>query len=181
RRVGGNKTLKVDARIIAATNRNMPELIESGAFRKDLYFRLNVITITIPPLRERREDIEELAGHFLEKYRHKLAKPVSAFGKDALEALAGYDWPGNVRELENVVERAVILCDSEEIGKGELSIAAASAPAKGTSPASLEDMEKEHILKVLRETDGNQSLASQILGIDRKTLYLKLKKYGIRA
>ncbi len=179
RRVGGNKTLKVDVRVIAATNKDLTEFINSGAFREDLYYRLNVINITIPPLRERREDIAELARHFLKKYSHKLSKTIADFKPEALALLKNYLWPGNVRELENVVERAVILCDNEIIGAEDLSIPVVSPlREKGPYP-SLEDMEKEYILKVLSETNGNQSKTSQILGIDRKTLYLKLKKYDI--
>ncbi len=179
RRIGGNKNLRVDVRIIAATNRNMAELVKAGEFRNDLYFRLNVINIFIPPLRERREDIPELAQHFLEKYGQKLTKSMDGIEPGAMDVLNRYDWPGNVRELENVVERAVILCDSRKIKAEDLSVSAPSAPGESTS-ATLEAMEKEHILKILKEAKGNQSLASQMLGIDRKTLYHKLKKYGIR-
>jgi DNA-binding NtrC family response regulator len=179
RRVGSNKTLKVDVRVIAATNKNLSVLIQSGGFRQDLYYRLNVININIPPLRERSEDISSLAKHFLKKYSNKLSKNITDFSPQALEALNNYRWPGNARELENVVERAVIICDSETLGVEDLSIPQASLIGKNTSYSSLEEIEREHILKVLRETEGNQSRASQILGIDRKTLYLKLRKFGI--
>jgi DNA-binding NtrC family response regulator len=179
RRVGSNKTLKVDVRVIAATNKDLSILIQSGGFRQDLYYRLNVINIKIPPLRERSEDISDLAKHFLKKYSNKLSKNITDFSSQALEALNNYRWPGNVRELENVVERAVIICDSETLGVADLSIPQASLASNNTSYSSLEEIEREHILKVLRETEGNQSKASQILGIDRKTLYLKLRKFGI--
>ncbi len=179
RRVGSNKTLKVDVRVIAATNKNLTVLIQSGGFRQDLYYRLNVININVPPLRERREDISDLANHFLTKYSNKLSKNVTDFSPQALEALNNYTWPGNVRELENVVERAVIICDSETLGVKDLSIPQTSLVTENPSHSSLEKIEREHILKVLRETEGNQSKASQILGIDRKTLYLKLRKFGI--
>ncbi len=179
RRVGGNKTLVVDVRMITATNKDLPEMIKAGTFREDLFYRLNVITATIPPLRERREDIPELARYFLNKYSRKLSRVVTAFTSEALELLAGYQWPGNVRELENVIERAVILCESDRIGAEDLSIPSAATVAElGTNP-SLEEMEKNYILRVLKEANHNQSKASQLLGIDRKTLYLKLKKYGI--
>ncbi|MEJ2696907.1 MAG: sigma-54 dependent transcriptional regulator [Candidatus Sulfobium sp.] len=179
RRVGSNRTLKVDVRIIAATNKNLVDLVREGTFREDLFYRLNVINITIPPLRERREDIPELARYFLGKYAGKLSKPVKGYTPEAMERLNDYNWPGNVRELENVVERSVILCDGEKIRQEDLSIPAdVSAKAKSAQP-SLEEWEKEYILRVLNEAGGNQSRASQILGIDRKTLYLKLKKYGI--
>jgi DNA-binding NtrC family response regulator len=179
RRVGSNRTLKVDVRIIAATNKNLVDLVQEGNFREDLFYRLNVINITIPPLRERREDIPELAIYFLEKYGRKLSKPVKGYTPGAMDRLNSYNWPGNVRELENVAERAVILCDDEKIGPEDLSIPVdVSAKGKNAQP-SLEEWEKEYILRVLNEAGGNQSKASQILGIDRKTLYLKLKKYGI--
>jgi two-component system response regulator AtoC len=179
RRVGGNKILNVDVRVIAATNKNLTDLIKAGHFREDLYYRLNVINITLPPLRERKEDIPELSRFFLEKYSHKLSKSVSDFAPEVLDLFISYDWPGNVRELENIIERAVILSDSEQIGKEDVSIPAVHAVRDTPAASSLEEMEKEHIQKVLLEAEGNQSKASQILGIDRKTLYLKLKRYGI--
>ncbi len=179
RRVGGNKNLRVDVRVIAATNKDLSAVIKTGAFREDLYYRLNVINIAIPPLRERREDIAELARHFLAKYAKKLAKPITDFTAEALELLSAYRWPGNVRELENVIERAVIVCESGTIGAEDLSISSYDAVADMSVNPSLEEMEKNYILRVLKEAGGNQSKASQLLGIDRKTLYLKLKKYGI--
>jgi DNA-binding NtrC family response regulator len=179
RRVGGNKAMHVDVRLITATNKDLPEMIKAGTFREDLFYRLNVITVTIPPLRERKEDIPELARYFLNKYSRKLSRVVTAFTSESLELLAGYHWPGNVRELENVVERAMILCESDKIGAEDLSIPSTGTISElGTNP-SLEEMEKNFILRVLKEANGNQSKASQLLGIDRKTLYLKLKKYGI--
>ena len=179
RRVGGNKTLTVDTRVIAATNKDLSALIGTGRFREDLYYRLNVINITLPPLRERKEDIPELSGFFLKKYGHKLSKSVSGFAPGVLELFDAYDWPGNVRELENIIERAVILCDSEKVGEEDISMPTGRTVKDNHTHPSLEGMEKDHILKVLHDTDGNQSKASQMLGIDRKTLYLKLKKYGI--
>lgn len=182
RRVGSNRTLRVDVRVIAATNRNLAEIVREGIFREDLFYRLNVINISIPPLRERPEDIPELSIHFLKKYSQKMSKSISGFTGAAQNILSTYQWPGNVRELENVVERAVILCDSDNIGPGDLSISAgplAAAHEDEEGRPSLEKMEKDYILSVLRDTGGNQSKASVILGIDRKTLYLKLRKYGI--
>jgi two-component system response regulator AtoC len=180
RRVGSNRPLKVDVRMLAATNKDLFELVREGVFREDLYYRLNVINITIPPLRERREDIPELAKHFLDKYRGKLSKDIAGFRPEAIEMLNNYSWPGNVRELENVIERATILCDNENLGPEDISIPRiVDTGEKNSSSSSLEEMEKEHIVRVLDEAGGNQSKASQILGIDRKTLYLKLKKYGI--
>ncbi len=181
RRVGGNKTLRVDVRMIAATNRDLSGLIKTGNFREDLYYRLNVINIIIPPLRERKEDIAETAQHFLKQYGQKMSKSIAGFTAEARELLIGYKWPGNVRELENVIERAVILCEGDQIGAEDLSISSHSAVAEMSVNPSLEEMEKNYILRVLKETGGNQSRASQLLGIDRKTLYLKLKKYGINS
>lgn len=180
RRVGGNKTLKADVRVITATNRDLSELVKKTEFRHDLYYRLNVINIKIPPLRDRKEDIPELANFFLKKYTHKLSKEVKAIDSEAMSILISYDWPGNVRELENVIERAVILSETELIMPGDISVPLTSAKTEG-SFNSLDEVEKYHILKVLKETGWNQSRASQILGIDRKTLYLKLKKYDIKA
>jgi len=179
RRVGGNKILNVDVRVLTATNKNLTDLIRAGHFRVDLYYRLNVINITLPPLRERKEDTPELARFFLKKYSHKLSKSVSGFSQEVLDLFTSYDWPGNVRELENIIERAVILSDSEQIGREDVSIPTVHAGRETPAASSLEEMEKEHIQRVLHEAEGNQSKASQILGIDRKTLYLKLKKYGI--
>ena len=179
RRVGGNKTLTVDVRVIAATNKELSGSVRDGKFRQDLFYRLNVINIAVPPLRERREDIDELSGYFLKKFSRKLNKNISDLSEEALAALNGYSWPGNVRELENVIERAVILCDSDTVGPGDLSMPISYAVKEDGSHPSLEDMERDYILKVLDEAGGNQSKASQLLGIDRKTLYLKLKRYGI--
>ena len=179
RRVGGNKTLSVDTRLIAATNKDLSALIGTGRFREDLYYRLNVINITLPPLRERKEDIPELSLFFLNKFSHKLSKSISGFAPPVLDVLNAYDWPGNVRELENLIERAVILCDSENIREEDISLPIINTIKEAPANPSLEEVEKEHILRVLNEAGGNQSKASQMLGIDRKTLYLKLKKYGI--
>jgi two-component system, NtrC family, response regulator AtoC len=179
RRVGGNKTLTVDTRVIAATNKDLSALIGTGRFREDLYYRLNVINIKLPPLRERKEDIPELSRFFLKKYSRKLSKSISGFVPAVLDALNGYDWPGNARELENIIERAVILCDSENIREEDILLPAMNPIKDVPVNPSLEEAEKDHILRVLHEAGGNQSKASQMLGIDRKTLYLKLKKYGI--
>ena len=181
RRVGGDKNLHADVRVIAATNRDFTTLLKEGLFREDLYYRLNVFSITIPPLRQRREDIRELAGYFLEKFSRRFAKPVTAIDEQALQALMNYSWPGNVRELENIMERAVILCESGGMGKENLLIPEAETDGRDQPSAqqSLEEMEKSYILRVLKAAGGNQSKTSQILGIDRKTLYLKLKKYGV--
>jgi len=179
RRVGGNKILHVDVRVLAATNKDLRERIQQGTFREDLYYRLNVINITVPPLRERAADVEELAGFFAQKYSRKISKAIQGFTPEAFEALRRYVWPGNVRELENVIERAVILCDSDRISRKDLSIPVSPEAGDKAAGGSLEEMERDYILRVLREFNGNQSKASQVLGIDRKTLYLKLRKYGL--
>lgn len=178
RRVGGNKNLTVDVRVIAATNRDIRGLIKEGLFREDLYYRLNVFSVNIPPLRERPEDIEELAGYFLLKYGRKFSKNMESIERQAMEALKGYRWPGNVRELENIMERAVILSESGTIGRDAVLIPEAPA-ADGGERLSLEEMERDYILRVFKAAGRNQSRASQMLGIDRKTLYLKLRKYGM--
>ncbi len=179
RRVGGNKTLRADVRVITSTNRDLHELVRRGEFRQDLYYRLNVINIKIPPLRERKEDIPELSRYFLQKYTQKLSKSIKGIEESAMDILMRYDWPGNVRELENIIERAVILTDTDFIRADDISIPAINTEIK-TSLNSLEEIERAHILKVLEETEWNQSRASKLLGIDRKTLYLKLKRYGIK-
>jgi DNA-binding NtrC family response regulator len=181
RRVGGNKSLHADVRMIAATNKDLSAMIKAGTFREDLYYRLNVINITIPPLRERKEDVDDLARHFLYKFAKKLSKPITHFTAEAMELLTAYRWPGNVRELENVIERAVIVSETDTIGAEDLAISSYSVLGDMSINPSLEEMEKNYILRVLNETAGNQSKASQLLGIDRKTLYLKLKKYGINS
>lgn len=178
RRVGGNKTLKADVRVITATNRDLSELVRRSEFRQDLYYRLNVINIKIPPLRERKEDIPELSNYFLSKYTQKFSKTIKGIDERAMNILLSYHWPGNVRELENVIERAVILSDSELISPEDISVSQVQ-PEEATTLTSLDEVERTHILRVLKETGWNQSKASQILGIDRKTLYLKLKKYEI--
>ncbi|HSB31427.1 MAG TPA: sigma-54 dependent transcriptional regulator [Candidatus Sulfobium mesophilum] len=178
RRVGSNKALVVNVRLITATNKKLAELVKKGEFREDLYYRLNVINIQVPPLRERPDDIPELAVHFLKKYSREMSKQIKEFTPRAIETLSTYAWPGNVRELENVIERAVILSDAESIDFEDLSMPA-QPPKELSANPSLEEIEKDYILRVLREANSNQSKASHILGIDRKTLYLKLKKYGI--
>ena len=180
-RIGGTATLNVDVRIIAATNKNLEEEVKAGRFREDLYYRLNVIPITLPPLRERREDIPELIEFFMDRYRKKLAKNVR-FSKDAVEMLLAYDYPGNVRELENIIERCITLSIAEVIGKDELpSFITSDTP--GTKSLFLSDIaadaEKGHIIGVLQTTQGNKTKAAEILGISRKTLWEKMNAYRI--
>jgi DNA-binding NtrC family response regulator len=176
-RIGGNEEIEVDVRIIAATNTNLRAMTEQGKFREDLYYRLNVVTINLPPLRNRPEDILPLAEHFLKKYAKDNNRPVKSFSPEIVEFMLNYHWRGNVRELENMVERGVILSKGETIALTEL-------PQELTQPAqaegkTLETQEKNHILKILEETGGNVAQTARILGIHRMTLYNKLKKYSI--
>jgi len=190
RRVGGNSNISVDVRIIASTNRKLSALVEEGEFREDLFYRLNVIPITIPPLRERREDIIPLINHFVEVYRAKLKKDVQGFSPEALEILLNHDWPGNIRELENVVERAMTLGSHTLISSSDLTkiFYLGEAPSKSTEPESddfnlhkaHEMLEREYILKALKKNDWNQSQAAKGLGIDRSSLWRKMKEYGIK-
>ena len=178
-RIGSNEEIDVDVRVIAATSRDLKAMTESGQFREDLYYRLNVMTIELPPLRERKEDILPLAGHFLRRYAAENEKDISGFSPELVELMLSYTWPGNVRELENMVERGVILAPGEEITLAEApQDMAAATPLEGDT---IEAVTRNHILKVLRQTDGNISEAARILGIQRMTLYNKLKKYDLRA
>jgi len=178
-RVGGNEPIRVDVRVISATNKDLRKAIEKQEFREDLYYRLNVVNIELPPLRERKEDIPLLAEHFLNKFASENRKEVTGFSSDATELLLGYDWPGNVRELENAIERAVILAKDSLITIADLPQKSVSS-AYSTSPRrNLKEVEKDHILNILRETGKNYSEAARILGITRMTLYKKVKEYGL--
>jgi DNA-binding NtrC family response regulator len=177
-RVGGTQTIKVDFRCIAATNKNLEDLVKAGTFRPDLYYRLKVFAIDLPPLRERKEDIPLLADHFLKKYAAAMNKPVPKLSQAALELLLSYDWPGNVRELENAVERAMVIGRGPEIQPEDFPFQLQAKPA--AAGRSLEDVERAHIERVLQETGGNLSRTARILGIDRTTLYNKLRRYGLR-
>jgi len=176
-RVGGNEETEVDVRIIAATNTNLRTMTEQGKFREDLYYRLNVVTVDMPPLRNRREDILPLAEHFLKKYAKDNNRRVRSFSAEVVEFMLNYNWRGNVRELENMVERGVILSKEEAITLAELPQELThQAPVKDKT---LKELEKTHILKVLEETAGNVAQTAKILGIHRMTLYNKMKKYRI--
>jgi DNA-binding NtrC family response regulator len=182
RRVGGNQPIPVDVRIIAATNRDLRKRVETGAFREDLYFRLNVVTIAVPPLRERREDIAVLARHFLAKYASAAGKPRTAFARETLAELTTADWPGNVRELEHAVERAVALASSELLLPHDFTPPAHGGRDDGRAPRlpepdmTLEDVKRWYVLKVLDESGGNKLRAAESLGIDRRTLYRILER-----
>ena len=187
-RVGGETVIKVDVRVIAATNRNLLATIKEGAFREDLYYRLNVVSLEIPPLRERREDIPLLAQHFLKMFAAQNRKKIKGFTPQGMDHLIRYDWPGNVRELMNTAERGVVLALSEYLDEADLPMIQASPPPPAqdfrffgdiNGDTSLDDIEKTTILRTLKAAGGNKSEASRRLGITRKTLHKKLKKYGV--
>ncbi len=178
-RIGGNEVIKVDVRVISATNKNLLTEVREGRFREDLFYRLNVITIEIPPLRERREDILLLANHFLKKFSEENEKEIIGFSKIAIDFFMGYEWSGNVRELENFIEHAVVVCSSKIIDIDDLPIPLTSSPSPRYKNKTLREVEKAHIEDVLEETGWNISKASSILGISRLTLYNKIKEYGI--
>jgi DNA-binding NtrC family response regulator len=177
-RVGGNQQIKVDFRAIAATNKNLETLVKAGSFRPDLYYRLHVFCIDLPPLRDRREDIPLLVNHFLNKFCMATSRPAPQISAEAMDLLLRHDWPGNVRELENAVERALVVGRGNEIKPADFSFQFHPEEVKGGR--TLEDVERAHIERVLRETDHNLSRAARILDIDRTTLYNKLRRYGLR-
>jgi two-component system, NtrC family, response regulator HydG len=174
-RVGGHQTMKVDFRCVAATNKVLENMIEEGSFRPDLYYRLNVFRIEIPPLRDRRDDIPLLVQHFVRKYSLSMNKKIAGISPAAMQTLQEHEWPGNVRELENAVERAMVLVRGDEIGEEHFSINARNGAPEGKS---LEEIERCHILRILDEQGGNQTRAAEVLHIDRVTLHNKLKRWG---
>jgi len=182
-RVGGSEEVSVDVRVIAATNKDLAEEIREGRFRDDLYYRLNVIEIRIPALRERREDIPLLAEHFLERIAHELGKEVGAISAGALKVLMGYDWPGNVRELENVIERAIVTCRNGTLTDGDLAFLEQRTGAQKpweVPDVPLSELERRAIIAALERRQGNITETAAALGIDRSTLYEKLKRYAIQ-
>lgn len=178
-RIGGNEVIRVDVRVISATNKNLLTETREGRFREDLFYRLNVITIEIPPLRERREDILLLANHFLKKFSEENNKEIRGFSKRVIDFFMSYEWPGNVRELENFIENAVVVCSSNIIDIGDLPIPPTSTAFLRYTNKTLKEVEKTHIESVLEETGWNISKASSILEISRLTLYKKIKEYKI--
>jgi len=188
-RLGGTRTIRVDVRLIAATNRNLEEAVASDRFREDLFYRLNVVSIKIPPLRERREDIVPLARHFLNHYSRELKKGFQGFEPDAAQVLSRHMWPGNIRELENAIERAVLLCEGRTIAGKDLKIAASGGTAVGDAPnvslklppsgISLEELEKLVILEALRMHGWVQKDAADFLGVSARTMNYKIAKYQI--
>jgi DNA-binding NtrC family response regulator len=197
-RVGGSRTIKVDVRVLATTNRDLDQSVEKKEFRQDLYFRLNVVPVFVPPLRERREDIVFLADQFVQRFGRKHGVKISGIAPECRAALVTHSWPGNVRELQNVIERAVILCadgeqiETEHLGIGGITPAAPSHPISPTNPAvtpmtpapdadalTLGDLEKQHILATLEKCGGNRTHAARKLGISIRTLRNKLSEYGL--
>jgi DNA-binding NtrC family response regulator len=188
RRVGGSQDIKVDVRIIAATNRPLEKLIEEKKFREDLYYRLNIITIDILPLRERREDISLLVDHFLKRFATEFRKTVSDISGEALRKLESYEWPGNVRELKNVIERAVLLGSGPVITADDLTMgrSAVAAPEKDKKLFSIplkgfrfDDLEKDIVLQALEKTNGNQTKAGELLGMTRDQIHYRMEKFGL--
>jgi transcriptional regulator with PAS, ATPase and Fis domain len=190
RRLGGLKDIKLDLRVVAATNKNLREAVKEGAFRQDLYFRLNVIQILIPPLRERTEDIAPMTKFFIDHYNRKFKRQIEGVTDGAAKLLLAHDWPGNVRELRNAIERAMILEESSHITPASLPIAITRPDGPmGTAPAvmeiptdglSLEDNERGLLARALEKTDGNQTQAARLLRITRDTLRYKMKKFNLR-
>lgn len=179
--IGSTRTHKVDIRIIAASNKDILSLIKKGLFREDLFFRLNIIPIDLPPLRDRGDDILLLIQHFVSHYAQEFDKAVPSMTENALQVLRNYYWPGNVRELENIIQRLVVMCDSKTIDVPDLpSLMRYSAAHGNRLNRTLDEIEVEHVRCVLQSVQGNKSNAAQVLGIDRKTLRKKLKKLGIK-
>ncbi|HEX9111899.1 MAG TPA: sigma-54 dependent transcriptional regulator [Terriglobales bacterium] len=176
-RVGSTQPIKVDFRCVAATNKNLDQLIEEGKFRPDLFYRLNVFHIELPPLRERRDDIPLLVNHFVRKFSMQMNKKINRVSPAAMDLLQQQPWMGNIRELENAIERAMVVAQEPEIGEQDFAFKAAAAAGPNGSK-SLEDMEKAHILRVLEQCNWNQTRAAETLEIDRVTLHHKLKRYG---
>ncbi|GAB4289234.1 MAG: sigma-54 dependent transcriptional regulator [Ignavibacteriaceae bacterium] len=187
-RVGGNTLVKVDVRIIAATNQDLSKKISEGSFREDLYYRLNIVGISIPPLRERKEDILPLSEHFIRKFSEENQKPNISLSREAVDLLMKYNFPGNVRELENIIERAVVLARGNLITSADLPMSVkgfipeknAPLPGTGTLNEQVEALEKKLIYDALKESGGNQTKAGKILGLTERNLRYKLKKYNIK-
>ena len=188
RRIGGTKDIRVDCRIIAATNRDLTQLIDEGKFREDLYYRLSAVPITVPPLRDRAEDVPLLAGYFLDVYRQKLGRPIVGFAPETVGKLQEYMWPGNVRELRNAIERAVLLCPGDVIEEGDIVLGRREPAGKAAATAgamlppegcNLADVECSLVTQALERTRGNQTRAAELLGISRDQVRYKMKLYGL--
>ncbi|HST50564.1 MAG TPA: sigma-54 dependent transcriptional regulator [Pyrinomonadaceae bacterium] len=184
RRVGSTRDREADVRVIAATNRNLADDVQQGRFRTDLFYRLNVISLHVPPLRQRRDDVSALAEHFIANFRERFNRPALDLSPEARQRLASYDWPGNVRELRNCLERAAALANADIIEADQVVTPNAAPNSEGKTvaadgaPATLEQLERRHILRVLEDSGGNRERAAAILGISARTLYRKLREYG---
>jgi DNA-binding NtrC family response regulator len=178
-RVGGEETLEIDVRVIAATNKNLTEELKKGTFREDLYYRLNVIPIFVPPLRERKDDVPLLASHFLKKFCHEKEKNVEGFSPEVMEIFLAHHWPGNIRELENVIEHAVIIAKQEKIVTKDLPQYLLQKPLSGQELITLQDYERDLILKTLEDTHWNKNQTAKRLKVNRSTLYGKMRRYGL--
>jgi DNA-binding NtrC family response regulator len=184
RPVGGRTSYKVDTRVVAATNRNPEEAIKSGKLREDLYYRISAISLDVPPLRERREDILPLANSFLQRFAAQANRPLRGFSQSAQDLLKSHEWPGNVRQLQNEIQRAVLMCDENVVEARDLSISTTTAITTDEEEANLtimEAMERNTIIQMLQETGGNKLETAKRLGIGRQTLYNKIKAYNITA
>jgi two-component system, NtrC family, response regulator len=182
RPVGGKVSYKTNCRLVAATNRKPEEAIRDGKLREDLFYRISAISVHLPPLRERREDIMPLANSFLKRFVAQANRPIRGFSPEATERLTGFEWPGNVRQLQNEIQRAVLLCESTEIDSTDLSITSVkpeSEQSQDTNFTLLEGVERNAIVQMLKETGGNKLETAKRLGIGRQTLYNKIKAYGI--
>jgi DNA-binding NtrC family response regulator len=178
-RVGSSRSRRVDVRILAATNADVRAEVAAGKFREDLFFRLNTVEIHLPPLRERRDDIPALAGHFLKQFAARYRRPVSGFSPDGMRALLAYAWPGNVRELAHAIERATLLAEGDAVTAADLNFRSATDAAPKLDEMSLEDVERALITKALARHEGNVSLAAQALGLSRSALYRRLQRHGL--
>jgi transcriptional regulator with PAS, ATPase and Fis domain len=178
-RVGGNEVIYSDFRVIAATNEALEERVKEGKFREDLYYRLNVFTLFIPPLRERKKDLAPLAYHFLKKFTSAMNKNITKISDDAMDFILNYEWHGNVRELENAIERAVVVGKGNKIELNDLPFTKNNIDSD-TGVLSLSDIEKKHIEKILHLNNWNINRSAEILGIERATLYSKISKYGLK-
>jgi transcriptional regulator with PAS, ATPase and Fis domain len=178
-RLGGSRPVKVDFRVICATNDDLEKAVKQGTFREDFYFRVNVFTIEIPPLRERRGDIPLLARHFVERFARQMDKRITGISAAAMELLVAHDWPGNVRELSNAIERAMVVGTPPEIRPDDLPLRAPRASGASIGDVSLAELERRHIADVLERTAWNISRTAEILDVDRATVYNKIKRYGL--
>ncbi len=178
RKLGSTQPIQVQVRIVTATNKGAEQLVAQGILREDLFYRLNVVRISIPPLRERPDDIVPLAHHFLEVYRKRAKKEIEGFAPDAIQAMLDHPWPGNVRELENAVERGVIICRSPTIAAQDLSLGIPVLDTGSDKGMTLKELERRHTLSTLKRHGGNQARAARELGIGRNTLWRRLKEYG---